>query len=216
MPTCVLLFAFSLGCWLLSGCADQPYVIKSAIQELPRPARSVSSAGTGLKVAVAPLEDAQTGRRCSGTRESFWGSETPFPVPVIGSNPGELATLMVIAALKHEKGWNAWLDKPGVTAPEEGPDVILNGEVLECAVVVESLFGVTTITASVEIVIRARNKADGSEVRVDLSTTVGDRVFWFQPEDAEAPLDAAFHDSLAKLISRTKVENQLLRLTSEQ
>lgn len=215
MPNRVFLFASILGCWLLSGCGiGEPYVVKSSARELPQAVQLADPRAALLKIAVAPFEDARTQGRCSAMTRSFWGGETAFPV--IRGNLGGMVTLMVIDAFKRQKGWDAWLDTPGVTAPDGGADVTLKGEVLQCGVVAESLFGVTTITAGTQMAVYARNKADGSDVRVDLSTTVDDWVFWFEPDDAEAPVGIVLYESLAKLISDTRVENRRLRLRPER
>ncbi len=39
-----------------------------------------------------------------------------------------------------------------------------------------------------------------------------DRVFWFEPEDAQAVLNDELTQSFDKLVQNTKVDNRLLRL----
>ncbi|MGH7427751.1 MAG: hypothetical protein ACREJ4_05265, partial [Candidatus Methylomirabilaceae bacterium] len=70
----------------------------------------------------------------------------------------------------------------------------------------------TKITATTKMAIQARNTADGSVVRMTLSGEGSQNVFWFDPEDAQRLINDILTDSLEKLLTNTKVENNLLRL----
>ena len=60
--------------------------------------------------------------------------------------------------------------------------------------------------------IQAKNTADDSVVRMTLNGEGSQSVFWFEPEDAQSLLNVILTDSLEKLLTTTKVENNVLRL----
>ena len=60
----------------------------------------------------------------------------------------------------------------------------------------------------------ARSAADGSAAAI---RQIGEEwELWSEPDDAEAPVGIVLYESLAKLISDTRVENRLLRLRPER
>jgi len=70
----------------------------------------------------------------------------------------------------------------------------------------------TKITATTKMAIQAKNTADDSVVRMTLNGEGSQSVFWFEPEDAQSLLNVILTDSLEKLLTTTKVENNVLRL----
>lgn len=219
------LLVFVAGLWPLAGCADQPGVIKDIkgviqregiylrVRELPHADTMAEAADSKWRVAAEPFKDMRIDRDRLGSHTSFWGTKTSLYV--LGMDVGQMATLLVIDALKHQKGWDVWLDRPAVAAPEGGPDVTLSAEVLECEVSAKSLLVSTKIRTSIVIVVHARNAADGSTAVVVIRQVGEDWQLWFDPEDAEAQLNKVLHDSLAQLLSRTVVEKRQLRFTPD-
>lgn len=73
--------------------------------------------------------------------------------------------------------------------------------------------GSTKITTTSKIAIQARTVADGSHIRVTLRGSSSDRVFWFDPENAQEVLNEMLTQRFARLVQDTMVENNLLGLT---
>ncbi len=225
MQNRLALLVLVAGLWPLAGCADQPGVIKDVkgviqregiylrVRELPHADTMAEAADSKWKVAVEPFKDMRIDRDRLGNHTSFWGTKTSLYV--LGMDVSQMATLLVIDALKHQKGWDVWLGRPAVVAPEGGPDVTLSAEVLECEVNAKSLLVTTKIRTSLLIVVHARNAADGSTAAVVIRQIGEDWELWFDPEDAEAQLNKILHDGLAQLLSRTAVEKRQLRFTPD-
>lgn len=205
-----LLWVLGLGLFSLAGCAGEEAIINLELRGFPPAVRAVAPQDSRLKVAVAPFEDARAEPGPIGTRRHLGWSETPFHVMGVGL--GEGVTLVLIDELKYRKGWDAWLAKPGVTAPDGGPDVTINGQVVKFVANARPWFGLTEITVSMELAVHALNVRDGTEVRLVL---VGDglrRVFLFKQTDMEELLNAVLRESLKKLLEVTKIEHRALRL----
>lgn len=201
--------------WLLTGCAGEPEITESGGLEIGG-AAPAPAPGEPLKVAVAPFDDTVIGRRCSGTHRSFWGGRSAFAIPVVGRHPGEVAALMLIDALQDEKGWSTWLDTSGITPPQGGADVLITGEVVQCDAVAQSRLAATRVTATAQIVLHARNAADGSLVRNEMRAVTNRWIVWFEPEETEIPLSAVLRQIVTKFVSGTTVKRRVLRLLSEE
>lgn len=199
--------ACSLGLLAMVGCAGKGELLPIQIQIQPVLSASAkpSQPGERLRVTVTPFEDLRQDKNRLGTRTHLWGGESYFNVP--GGLPGE-ATAQALADYLAAKGWQ--VVKPGAT--DDHADVILSGKIQEFAVDAKSGVGSTKLTTKTKVAVQARNTADGSLVRMTLGGAGSDRVFWFNPEDAQTLLNEVFTESVEKLIQDTKVEHRMLRL----
>ncbi len=196
-----------LGLVVCFGCAGRGEVLNLRLQtDLPSPEGNTAVA-MGPVVAVEPFEDlrVQTGRL--GTRIDMWGGENDFSVE--GGNLGK-ATAQVMADLLKELGWRAHLAAPGGNEPHS--DVVVTGKIRKLSVDATGTLGSTEIIAESKVFVEAFNKSDRSRIRMTLSGTGVDEVFWFEPEDAQEVMNNVLMDSFAKLPANIKVEQKLLRL----
>lgn len=208
--TCVLFWVLGLGLFSLTGCAGEETIINLEIRGLPPAVRAVVPQNGRLKVAVAPFEDARAEPGPIGTRRHLGWSETRFHV--LGAELGEEVALVLIDELKYKKGWDVWLAKPGVTAPEGGPDVTINGQVVRFIANTRSWFGLTEMTVNMELVVQAINVRDETAVHLVLEGGGARRLLLFKQQDIEELLNAALREGLNKLLEETKVEHRTIRL----
>ncbi|MGH7253492.1 MAG: hypothetical protein ACREIE_06790 [Nitrospiraceae bacterium] len=209
MGTRIVLLAFGVGLMALAGCAGKGEVMTLEIQMTPPATEATAKKPDGLRIAVAAFEDARPETKRLGTRTHLWGGETYFDVP--GGKPAEVVPPVIADYLKQE-GWRAEVAKAGGASGAGSPDVMLTGKLLDMSVNAKSRVFSTKITATTKMAIQAKNTADGSIVRLTLSGEGSQSVFWFDPEDAQRLINDILTDSLEKLLTNTKVENNLLRL----
>ncbi len=195
-----------ISLWSLVGCAAQGDIVPLHVQPVLDAAK-VTTPANRLRVAITPFEDARPHKDGLGTRTHLWGGVSTFDVP--GHNPGAVVAQALATYLKSN-GWQAEVVKPG--NPSDGVDVMLSGTMQELMVHAKSGVGSTKITTESRLSLQARNVADGSQVRMTLDGAGSDRVFWFEPEDAQAVLNDELTQSFDKLVQNTKVDNRLLRL----
>jgi hypothetical protein len=203
----LMLAVCGISLFTVVGCAGTGDHIPLQVQPLlEAPATLAKSAGA-LRVAITVFEDGRSAKDGIGTRTHLWGGVSYFDVP--GGKPGEVVA-QALATYLTSKGWQAEVLKPGTTS--NSADVVLSGMLKDLAVDAKSGVGSTKITTSSKIGVQARNVADGSVVRMTLRGAGSDRVFWFNPEDAQEILNEVLTQGFAKLVQDTTVENHLLRL----
>jgi hypothetical protein len=195
--------------FFLSGCAFDQEVIRLEIRALPPAMRSAPPMGAKLRVAVEPFEDSRSERGRLGSFTHFYGRETPFHP--VGGELGETVAVMLIDELKFRKGWDAWLAKPGVTAPEGGPDITITGRVQDYSIQAESWLIFTAMTVHTALTVQAVNAANGDAVRLELHAARLRHTLWFDEEEAQALLNAVIHESFDQLLAKTTVEGRMLR-----
>ena len=210
MGTRMVLFAFGVGLMALAGCADTGEVVTLNIRTTSPATQAVAKTSDGLRVAVAAFEDARPGMKRLGFYSFRWESQTHyFDVP--GGKTAEVVASFVAEFLK-QKGWRAELAKAGNASDGGSADVTLTGKLLDMSVNAKSMVFWTNITATTKLAIQAKNMADDSVVHLTLDGDGSHSVFWFDSEDAERLVNDILTDSLEKLLTTTKVENNLLRL----
>jgi hypothetical protein len=195
-----------LGLFSLSGCAGEEAIINLELRGFPPAIKAVPPQDSRLKVAVTPFEDERVEPGAIGTRRYLGWGETPFHV--LDVELGEAVALVLIDELKSRKGWDAWLSKPGVTAPESGPDVTINGQIVKFVANAESWYGLTEMTVDMELAVQALNVREGTEVRLVLAGDGSRRLLSFGQKAMEKLLNATLRESLKKLLEETKVEDQ--------
>lgn len=204
-----LLVAVGVGLLALVGCAAKGQVVTLDIRAVTPGGEISTKKADGVGVTVTAFEDARSEKSRLGTRHHLWGGESYFDVP--GGKPGDVVAQVASDYLKG-RGWRAERAKAGTVDGAGAPAVMLSGKILEFSVDANSKFGRTAITVKTKLVVEAKNQADGSTVRMTLNGDGSDRVFWFDPADAQELTNEVLADSLKKLLADTKIENGLLRL----
>ncbi len=192
------LVGLTVGLLALVGCATKG-AVNLDVQAVQPSSEAKGKKADGLTVTVASFEDSRPEKGRLGVRRHFWGGETTFNVP--GGKPGDVVAKVMTDYLKR-KGWRV----------NGSPDISFSGKLLNFSVNAESRFAQTEITVKAKMVVEGTNKADGSIVRMTLNGDGSQKVFWFDPEDAQELASEVLSDSLEKLLVNTKVENNLLRL----
>ena len=207
--TRTVLFALGAGLIALAGCAGKGEVVTLDIRTTPPATEAMAKTSDGVRAAVAAFDDARPETKRLGTRTHLWGGETYFDLT--GGKPADVVPLVIAEYLK-QKGWRAEVAKAGGASGAGSPDVLLTGKLLDMSVNAKSRVFSTKITATTKMAIQAKNTADDSVVRMTLNGEGSQSVFWFEPEDAQSLLNVILTDSLEKLLTTTKVENNVLRL----
>jgi phosphoribosylformylglycinamidine (FGAM) synthase PurS component len=192
------LVVLAVGLLAMAGCATKG-TVNLDVQAVQPSSEAKGKKTDGLTVTVASFQDSRPDKNRLGVRRHFWGGETTFNVP--GGKPSDVVAKVMTDYLKR-KGWRV----------DGSPDVTLSGKLLNFSVNAESRFAQTEITVRTKLVVEGTNKADGSIVRMTLNGDGTQKVFWFDPEDAQELASEVLSDSLEKLLMNTKVENNLLRL----
>jgi len=207
--TRTVLFAFGVGLMALTGCASTDEVTTLEIRATPPATEAPAKASDGLRAIVAAFEDARPDPKGLGTRFHLLGGTSSFDVT--GGKPAEVVAPLIAEYLK-QKGWRAEAVKAGDVSTAGSRDVVITGKLMEMSVNATSRMFSTKITATTKLAIQARNTGDDSVVRTTLSGGGSQSVFWYDSEDAERLLNDVLTDSLERLLTTTKVENNLLRL----
>ena len=191
---------------MFTGCAGTKEVALKLNPKAPASGKMAKSAG-GPTIAVQPFNDIRgdTARLGSGT--DFWGNHQQFNLD--GGNAGKVTASMMTNYLQS-KGWKVTL----VSADGEPlkADVVVSGEVQQLSVNAQGNFMSTDITAATKVKVEALNVADGSTIRLILNGKGSEGVFWFEPEDAQQLVNEVLAKSFEKILSTTKVDNNLIRL----
>lgn len=194
--------------WFVTGCASTgdrvDITIPSAVSSAAA-TQGAAKTGPGLKVAVAPFDDARMDRSHLGTRSHFWGSTSHFDLQK--GTAGEAVAEAIVQQLKKH-GWQASL---AGRAGASSPDATISGSVQDLSVTAVSKFGRTELEAKSALLVRVTNHSDESWAQERVFSTSGDRAYWFDPSDAEQLVNEVLHASIEKFISDTKVEGQIVR-----
>jgi hypothetical protein len=205
MRSLIASFVSSVVLMVAVGCAGKGDIIPIQLQPAPLSAGHAAKPPDVVRVSVAPFEDQRQEKNRLGVRTHLWGGESVFNVP--GGLPGEAAA-QALADYLAARGWQ--IVKPGTA--DNHADVILSGKILDLAVDAKSGVGSTKLTGSSRLAVQARNTSDESQVRMILSGSGSDRVFWFVSDDAQALLNDILNESFDKLMRDVKVEQRMLRL----
>ncbi len=207
MATWTLLPACVLVLMTLASCAGTGEVVDLHLQAGHPEFGENTNAADGLTVAVTTFEDLRSASGRLGSWTNFWGRERLFQVA--NGSPGEV-TAQIMVDILNGAGWHAELVKPAQA--ELDADVRLSGSIQTLSVDAIGAFGSTEIAVKSQILVEASNRTDGSTLRMTLSGARTQEVFWFEPEDAQELVTRELTESLAKLVSNTKVEQKTLRV----
>lgn len=195
----LLVAIVAVGVWGLAGCATKETATLN-VQAVPGPGTSAQK--DSVSVAGAAFDDARPEKGRLGVRRHLWGGETTFTIA--GGKPGDVVARVMADYLK-QKGWRVEMATPDGSSTA---DVLISGKVLDFSVDADSKVGRTEITAKTKVIVEATNKADGSIVRMTLNGDGSQKVFWFEPEDAQELVSEVLTESLEKLVQNTKVEEK--------
>ena len=188
---------------MLGGCATK--VVDLSIPATSASEASMAGAGSGPKVVVKPFDDARMDRTHIGSRSHLWGDTSYFNVPK--GTAGEAVAKALVQQL-NKRGWQASLDSSaGAT-----PDATITGTIQDLWVAVDSKFGRTEVEAKNTMMVRVANHGDESAIQERVLGSVGDQVFWFDPEDAQELLNELYSKSFEKFVTDTKLDGKILKL----
>lgn len=191
---------------LVGGCASQGEVINLAVPALRDPGTTPVSKSAGPKVGVVRFDDKRSNKAWLGTLTGRFGGEERFNVR--GNDAGQ-AVANALADYLRSKGWQAAV----VTdAAQASNDVTLSGEIQDLTVDAKKGFFSTGLTSKSKVMVQGSNRADASKVRMTLTGTGENSVFWFNQDDAQELVNDVLTESFHKLTSQTKFEGKSLKL----
>lgn len=195
-----------VGMLLVAGCASQGEVVNLSIPTLREPGNVAVSKTAGPTVSVVRFDDKRANKAWLGTHTGRMGGEERFNVR--GNDAGQ-AVANALADYLKGKGWQAVVVPDAARAAS---DITLSGEILEMDVDAKAGFFSTELTSKSKVAVQGNNRVDGSKVRMTLTGTGSDSVFWFSPNDAQSLVNDVLSESFSKLTTSTKFENGALRL----
>ncbi len=191
---------------LVAGCASQSEVINLAVPVLREPGSAPVSKTPGPKVSIVRFDDKRANKAWLGTLTGRFGGEERFNVR--GNDAGQ-AVANALADYLRSKGWQATVVSD---AAQSASDVTFSGEILEMNVDAKKGFFSTDLSSKAKVMVQGSNRSDGSKVRMTLTGTGSDSVFWFSTDDAQVLVNDVLSESFSKLSSSTKFDNGALRL----
>ena len=190
---------------VLAGCAVKGERIDVAIPAASPNQVTTSSGNMGPRVVVKPFDDARMDRTHLGSRSHLWGDMSYFDVP--NASVGQAVAQALVQQLT-KRGWQASLDGSSGTAP----DATISGTIQDLSVQAVSKFGRTELDAKNTMMVRVANHGDESSIQERVMGAGSDRVFWFEPEDAQQLVNEVLEKNIEKFIADTKLDGRAVRL----
>ncbi len=164
-----------------------------------------------LTIVVEPFQDARPDQQRLGSRTHLWGGSTHF-----NAWNGNISEGMATLAIEYlqQRHWRASQLADDPTQANPASDVTLTGTVLSLDANAKSGFGFTDIVVDMKVRFEAKNKADGSKIRMVLGATGTDTVAVFSPQDVERLLNLVAKDLYNQLFQDLKVKNKAFHLQS--
>lgn len=195
-----------VGMLALGGCTGKGERIDIAIPGSSPGGGTVSLATPGPRIAVLPFEDQRPNQTHLGTRSHLWGGISYFDLP---SGNVAKATAQALVDYLNRQGWKASMAR---TAVSENADITIAGTIQSLSVDVKSGFMHTDLSATNALAFQIMNHTDESIVRERVSGTGSDRVFWFDPGDAQHLTTDLFETNFKKFLGDLKIEGRAMRL----
>lgn len=195
-----------VGFVALVGCAGKGERIDIHIPTGASTGTLSSVAAPGPRIAVLPFEDQRTNAAHLGTRSHLWGGVSYFNLP---SGTVAKAVAQSFVDYLNRQGWKASLAR---TAGSDGADITIAGTLKRLSVDAQSGVMHTDLTATNALSFQITNHTDESIVRESVSGDGSDRVFWFDPEDAQHLLADLHESNFKKFLTDLKVEGRAIRL----
>jgi len=186
-----------IGITQLMGCAPARGFVPLEIRQTGPALKKMIPEAERLKVAVAPFEDRRDDTSIVGFRRNWLGQKTPLTIE--RGDLGDLVAEVWVEDGRHRRGWEAWLAKPGVREPKDGPDFVLKGNILTFEAKASPGFGGTNLSVSVRIELEITDRhAAGRDPLVVLAEGMESRwVFWFERNDLERLLNSTIKRAMA-------------------
>lgn len=201
-----VLRAGMLGLLLAAGCASQGEVVNLTIPSLREPGTPAAAKTATPSIAVLKFDDKRANKAWLGTHTGRMGGEERFNVR--GNDAGQAVASALVDYLKA-KGWQAAMVSDAAKA---NSDVTLSGEILEMDVDAKAGWFSTELSSKSKVMVQGTNRADASKVRMTLTGTGTDKVFWFSESDAQSLINDVLQESFSKLPSSTRFEGGSMRL----
>ncbi len=203
--TCLGLFWCLAGTLVLSGCQGSGQTVNFEPRALAsQPARVAAIHENDLTIVVEPFEDARPQQHRLGSRTHMWGGVTHFT-----AWNGQISEGMADLAIEYlqERQWRA-----SKSTAETNSDVILKGTILSLNANSKSRPGATDITVDMKVRFEAKNKVDGSTVRMVLGANGSDSVAFFAPKDVERLINLVAKDLYQQLFQDLIVKNKAFQI----
>ena len=203
--TCLGLFWCLAGTLVLSGCRGSGQTVNFEPRALAsQPARVAAVHENDLTIVVEPFEYARPQQHRLGSRTHMWGGVTHFT-----AWNGQISEGMADLAIEYlqERQWRA-----SKSTAETNSDVILKGTILSLNANSKSRPGATDITVDMKVRFEAKNKVDGSTVRMVLGANGSDSVAFFAPKDVERLINLVAKDLYQQLFQDLIVKNKAFQI----
>ena len=208
--TCLHLFWCLVGTVVLSGCQGSGQTINFQPRALSsQPTRVEAVTENDLTILVEPFQDARPQQHRLGSRTHLWGGVTHF-----NAWNGNISEGMANLAIEYlqERRWRASKSIAAQTSAPPSSDVTLTGTVLSLNANAKSKPGSTDITVDMKVRFEAKNKVDGSSVRMVLGANGSDSVAFFAPKDVERLINLVAKDLYKQLFQDLMVKNKAFQI----
>jgi hypothetical protein len=164
----------------------------------------------GLKIVIEPFEDRRADKQRIGMRTHLWGGVTYFNV--VGEKPGELYANALADRLRAA-GWlnRSWDVRVAPAGSMPNADIVISGQIFECAANAKSRMFSTYLTTSNKLTITARNNGDRSSTSRSLEGAQSDTVVWFSEDDVKRLMTATITDTIDRYLADTTVSQRAVR-----
>ena len=208
--TSLRLFWCLVGTLVLSGCQGSGQTVNFEPRALSsQPTRVEAVHENDLTILVEPFQDARPQQHRLGSRTHMWGGVTYFT-----AWNGRISEGMVNLAIEYlqERQWRASKSTADQTSAPPPSDVTLKGTVLSLNANAKSRPGATDITVDMKVRFEAKNKVDGSSVRMVLGANGSDSVAFFAPKDVERLINLVAKDLYKQLFQDLMVKNKAFHI----
>ena len=207
--TCLRLFWCLVGTLVLSACQGSGQTVNFDPRALAsQPTRVEAAHENDLTILVEPFQDARPQQHRLGSRTHMWGGVTHFT-----AWNGRISEGMANLAIEYlqERHWQASKNTAETNA-DPSSDVTLKGTVLSLNANAKSRPGATDITVDMKVRFEAKNKVDGSTVRMVLGANGSDSVAFFAPKDVERLINLVAKDLYQQLFQDLIVKNKAFQI----
>ena len=193
---------------LIAGCGGTGRTFYLDLQQKAPPAQYVEP--EALKIVVEPFEDRRVDNTRLGVRTHLWGGVTYFQVA--GERPGDVMAQALVDRLKtrgwRDRAWNVRMVPAGSTTDA---DIVISGQILDLSANAKSRLFSTVLTASLKMVITARNVGDRTTTMRSVEGAQHDTVVWFSDNDIQELTATTLRDGIDRFIVDTTIEQRALR-----
>jgi len=195
---------------LLSGCQGTGNTVNFDPRALSAAHNRTGSVHENdLTIVVEPFQDARPQQQRLGSRTHLWGGVTNFSAWNGNISEG-MANLAIDYLNQHQ--WQASRGMADQLGEASTADVTLMGTVLSLNANAKSGFGFTDIVVDMKVRFEAKNKVDGSSVRMVLGANGTDTVAVFDPKDVDRLINLVAKDLYNQLFQDIAVKDRAFHL----